>query len=200
VSVAGIVLAAGSGSRMGVPKGLLRLADGTPFVVRAASVLAGGGCEPVLVVVGARRDDVSSLVGDVAGIVVARNWREGMAASLRAGLRAVQGCAPDVDAPVDAVVVGLVDTPGVSVEAVTRLVTRGAPSALARCSYHGAPGHPVLIGRDHWAGVLATARGDAGARLYLSGRDVELVESGDVADGQDVDTHEHLVPWSGERP
>ena len=49
------------------------------------------------------------------------------------------------------------------------------------------PGHPVLLGRDHWAGVAATATGDAGARDYLRGRDVTLVECGDLATGRDVD-------------
>jgi CTP:molybdopterin cytidylyltransferase MocA len=49
------------------------------------------------------------------------------------------------------------------------------------------PGHPVLLGRDHWDGVIETAGGDQGARAYLSSREVTLVECGDLASGRDVD-------------
>ena len=71
---------------------------------------------------------------------------------------------------------------------VRRVLALGAaPSVLARAGYAGRPGHPVLLGRDHWAGVAAEARGDAGARAYLRTRDVAVVECGDLADGMDVD-------------
>jgi CTP:molybdopterin cytidylyltransferase MocA len=49
------------------------------------------------------------------------------------------------------------------------------------------PGHPVLLGRDHWAGVIDSATGDQGARTYLSRHEVEFVECGDLASGRDVD-------------
>jgi CTP:molybdopterin cytidylyltransferase MocA len=51
----------------------------------------------------------------------------------------------------------------------------------------------VLIGREHWAGVRAAARGDAGARDYLRDRPVRLIECGDVGTGLDVDTRAALV-------
>lgn len=181
---------------MGTPKGLLRLADGTPFVAHAARVLAAGGAARVLVVVGARGDDVSPLVprdlGCPVEVVTAADWAEGMGASLRTGLRAL-------DHHAEAAVVTLVDTPGVTATAVGRLVALGAPGALARCAYDGVPGHPVLLGRDHWPGVVETAIGDAGARAYLRGRAVTLVEAADVADGADVDTREQYVRWGRDR-
>jgi nicotine blue oxidoreductase len=99
----------------------------------------------------------------------------------------------------EAVVVSLVDTPGVTAAAVARLVALAAPGALARCAYDGVPGHPVLLGRDHWAGVVETAAGDAGARTYLRAHAVTLVEAADVADGTDVDTREQYVRWGGDR-
>ena len=58
---------------------------------------------------------------------------------------------------------------------------------LARATYDGTPGHPVLIGRDHWAGVIESATGDQGARSYLGRHEVVLVECGDLASGRDVD-------------
>ena len=54
---------------------------------------------------------------------------------------------------------------------------------LARAAYDGVPGHPVLLGRDHWAGVVGRRRGDRGARDYLAAHDVDLVECGDLATG-----------------
>jgi CTP:molybdopterin cytidylyltransferase MocA len=67
---------------------------------------------------------------------------------------------------------------------------------LARAAYQGRPGHPVLLGRAHWAGVRNAASGDVGARTYLAGRaDVVPVECGDLADADDVDTPEQLTAF-----
>jgi CTP:molybdopterin cytidylyltransferase MocA len=186
-TVAGLLLAAGAGRRMGIPKGLVRDADGESWAARSTRLLAEGGASPLLVVVGARGDEVSGEVASCATVVHAHGWEEGMGASLRAGLTALAAAA----APgVVAVVVGLVDTPGVGAPVVARLieyaVAQGS-SALARAAYLGVPGHPVVLGRDHWPAVIDTARGDAGARTYLAGRDVVRLECGDVGDGRDVD-------------
>jgi CTP:molybdopterin cytidylyltransferase MocA len=172
---------------MGTPKGLLRTPTGTAWVTRAVAALAAGGCAPVLVVTGARAEHVQALVPTLAQIVVAVDWEQGMGASLRAGLKAL---AERVPTPV-AVIITLVDTPGVTPETVARLVELAGvagPEVLARAGYDGVPGHPVLIGREHWAGVSAAARGDAGARPYLAEHDVVLVESADVGSGEDIDT------------
>ena len=91
----------------------------------------------------------------------------------------------------DRVLVTLVDLPGLTVEAVRRLARRESsdPRAeLASATYDGVRGHPVLFGRNHWNGVIASAAGDRGARDYLAAHDVHLVEVGDVAAGDDLDT------------
>lgn len=174
-SVAGLVLAAGEGRRFGGPKAPAVI-DGERLVDRAVRVLRAGGCDPVYVVLGA-------WVGDVPGAVTVTNpdWAEGMGSSLRVGLEAVEG------APVDAVVVTLVDLPGLTPAAVRRLVD--ADSDLAAATYGGERGHPVRFGRRHWVEVASSARGDAGARSYLSERagEIALVEVGDVATGEDLD-------------
>jgi CTP:molybdopterin cytidylyltransferase MocA len=89
-----------------------------------------------------------------------------------------------------------VDTPGVTADAVRRLAALAAPDALARAAFHGEPGHPVLIGRAHWAGVLETSTGDAGARDYLRAHDVLNVPCEDIADGADVDRVQDLDHWA----
>jgi CTP:molybdopterin cytidylyltransferase MocA len=172
---------------MGLPKALVEV-DGEPLVRRALRALRGGGLTPVVVVLGARAADVRAVLPAEVDAVEAPDWADGMGASLRTGLRALE------ETVADAAVVHLVDLPGVSAAAVARLVAGGAgPQRLARAAYAGRPGHPVLIGRSHWAGVRAAAVGDAGARGYLAGRpDVSLVECGDLADADDVDTPEQL--------
>ncbi|HYY10374.1 MAG TPA: NTP transferase domain-containing protein, partial [Kineosporiaceae bacterium] len=86
-----------------------------------------------------------------ADVVEAAGWTEGMGASLRAGLVALAARSPLPDA----VLVGLVDTPGMTVDVVRRVAAAVelGPSVLARAAFDGVPGHPVLLGRDHWAGV-----------------------------------------------
>ena len=64
--------------------------------------------------------------------------------------------------------------------------------ALRRAAYDGVPGHPALIGRDHWEGVVASATGDHGARTYFREHEHELVECGDLATGRDADTPDEL--------
>lgn len=173
---------------MGVPKALMEDTDGTGWLERSVRVLHAGGCDEVTVVLGAEADRAARLLDGMlpAGPdrVVADDWDTGMGASLRAGLAALterSGAA--------AAVVHLVDLPDVTAEVVRRLLTAGAtPDVLSRVTYQGVLGHPVLLGRDHWAGVTATARGDRGARDYLAAHPVVPVECGDLATGRDVDT------------
>ncbi|MCW0216110.1 MAG: nucleotidyltransferase family protein [Pseudonocardia sp.] len=193
---AGLLLAAGAGRRMGGPKALVEI-DGEPLVRRSLRVLADGGCGPLLVVLGAAAERVAPLIPEGVRIVVAAGWSEGMGASLRAGLDALAA----LDTAVDSAVVHLVDLPGVTAEAVARLAAIAGPDALARAAYGAEPAHPVLLGRTHWSGVRDAAEGDAGARGYLRGNPaVRLVECGDVARPDDVDTPEQLARLRGAGP
>lgn len=191
MTVAGLLLAAGAGRRMGGPKVLLRDPGGVPYVDRAVGMLLDGGCASVTIVLGADADAARDLL-DEAGwtddpavsVVVADEWASGMGASLRAGLRSL------LDTDAQAALVTLVDLPDVGVAVAHRLLgwLPVGESTLARSTYEGLPGHPVLIGRAHWAGVLDSAEGDRGARDYLSTHDVVAVECGDLATGRDRDT------------
>ena len=180
----GLLLAAGSGARMGKPKALMRDADETSWLRRTVTVLQDAGCDPVTVVLGAGAGEAAPiLAGTGAAVVVAEDFAEGMGASLRAGLRAISGS----DAV--AAVVMLVDLPDVTAEVVRHVATRvSGADQLARASYAGRPGHPVVIGRDHWEAVADSVSGDQGARDYLATHGVEDVDCDHLATGLDRDS------------
>jgi len=186
--VAGLLLAAGGGSRYGMPKALARV-DGSLLSEHALRTLRAAGTDPVVAVLGAAAEQVRAAVawGDTL-LVENPLWGSGMGSSLRAGLAAL-----DAIGEVEAALVLLVDTPGITAAAIDRVV-RAAPAgtlprALLAASYGGRQGHPVLLGREHWAGVAAAATGDTGAKPYLRAHAAELrlVPCDDVADGTDID-------------
>lgn len=179
--VVGLLLAAGAGERFGGPKALARDDDGTSWLLR--SVVALRSCAHIVVVLGAEAERAAALLPMSVTRIRADDWAEGMGASLRAGLGALD------PATHDAALVSLVDLPDVDSRVVGRvLAVAVAPDVLVRASYDGVPGHPVLIGSDHWAGVVEAATGDRGARDFLTRREVVLVECGDLATGVDVDS------------
>ncbi len=184
MTAAGLLLAAGAGRRMGGPKALVEL-DGEPLVRRAVRLLRDGGCDDVLVVVGAQADAVAALLPDV-DVVRCEGWAEGMGASLRAGLEALEA------GPHDACVVALVDQPRLGAQSVARLLATGGTAAVA--TYGGRPRNPVLLARAVWPDVRRAAVGDEGARGWLRAHpeQVTAVPCDDTGSPDDVDTPEAL--------
>ena len=180
--VCGIVLAAGAGTRFGGPKALARTPDGEPWVARAVATLIDGGCDEVMVVLGAGADAARALVPEGARVVVAADWAGGLSRSLRAGLVAAAGAQAGVVMPVD--------TPELPWTAVARVIREGGldPStALVRAEYHGLPGHPVLLGSAHWSALLPSLSGDVGAGPFLNRHGATAVECADLWSGADRD-------------
>ena len=189
MTCAAVVLAAGGGRRYGMPKALVEH-EGSLLVERAVRT-ARAACDVVLVVLGAQALDVWR-TADLTGATVLANedWETGMASSLTTGLDGLRG----FPGTVDAALVTLVDMPGMTPEALAAVAARAAPDALAVATYGGVRAHPVLLGRDHWAGVIATATGDEGARRYLAGHDVVEGDCTGLADPADLDVPPTGVP------
>lgn len=169
---AGVLLAAGAGARYGMPK---VLAEQGRWLRAAVTALRDGGCADIVVVLGAAVVPVPA----PARAVVAEQWSQGLSASLRAGIAAIDA---------DFAVISLVDTPDIGADAVRRVRAAAAQTGLARGVYEGRPGHPVVIARRFWPDLLAAVHGDTGAGPFLRSRaDVIDVECGDLAGGLDVD-------------
>ncbi|PRX98452.1 nucleotidyltransferase family protein [Allonocardiopsis opalescens] len=193
--VAGLLLAAGAGRRLGRPKALVEFCGAT-LLDRGVRLLRTGGCGPVVVVSGAAPLDPPEL----PQVTVRHNpdWAEGMASSLRTGLAALAEVA-EGGAESGAAVVALVDQPLIGPEAVARLIRAHAAGAgIAVAGYGGRPRNPVLLAREHWAAVAAGARGDAGARPFLRARPelVTLVPCDGTGSPDDIDTPEDLARLS----
>ena len=197
-AVAGVLLAAGQGSRFGRPKALVEL-DGQTLAERGVTLLRAGGTDPVLIVTGAAQVELRP--EHQARTVYNGEWRTGMGSSLRAALRALTEleAAPEIGA----VVVALADQPLVGAEAVGRLIAAyRAGAEVAVAAYDGKPRNPVLLAREHWPEVIATATGDQGARAFLRARPelVTLVECGDTGRPDDIDTPADLEHIAVSRP
>ncbi len=199
-TVAGVLLAAGEGSRFGGPKALVEL-DGQTLAERGVGLLRAGGADPILVVTGATEVQIPG-----THTVYNPEWRTGMGSSLRAALNALtspEDASPEDASPEDAgpeevgaVVVALADQPLVGPESVARLIAAyRAGASVAVAAYDGQPRNPVLLAREHWPEVIATATGDTGARAFLRARAdlVSLIECGDTGRPDDIDTPADLA-------
>jgi CTP:molybdopterin cytidylyltransferase MocA len=184
VGVAGVLLAAGNGSRLGRPKALVELA-GSTLAERGVVLLGDGGADPVIVVTGAAPVEIPGVVA-----VHNPNWETGMGSSLATGLRAL------ANGDAEAAVIALADQPLVGVESVRRLIGAfRSGAAVAVAAYQGKPRNPVLIAREHWPAVIELAVGDTGARPFLRAHPelVALIECGDTGRPDDVDTPDDLA-------
>jgi CTP:molybdopterin cytidylyltransferase MocA len=185
-AIGGIVLAAGGGSRFGATK---QLADvrGRPLLSHAIDAMLGvPAVWPVAVVLGHAADEIRAAVDlEDVEVVVCREWTDGQAASLQAGIAAL--------GPVDAAIVTLGDQPFITPQVIAGALDFDADYHDAvRTTYHGAPGHPVLLTR-RLLNRARELRGDVGFRFLLEGQRVRRFEAGHLADPIDIDTQEDLA-------
>lgn len=194
MTIAGIVLAAGRGTRFpDGPKMLARL-DGKPLVRHVVGAALACGLDPVLVVVGHRAEEVREALVDLPAVIVRNpDFADGLSTSLRAGFANVPGDA-------DAAVILLGDMPRITPTLIGALVAgwreAGEPSAAVP-TYAGVRGNPVLLSRA-LQGEIEQLRGDAGAGPILRRRrDVVELALDDPAVADDVDTTDALARLQG---
>lgn len=185
MSVVGVVLAAGSGSRFGGAVKQLAPFRGRPLVTWPVAALRAGGVQDVVVVLGAHAEQVAPVVED-ADVVVAEDAGEGLSASLCRGVQAAR------ERGADAIVVVLGDQPLLSGAAVAKVVEARDPATTfaVRATYGGVPGHPVLIESTIFRAV-AELRGDEGARELLRGAAFAICDG--LGSPADADTPDALA-------
>jgi molybdenum cofactor cytidylyltransferase len=197
--VGAVILAAGSSSRMGVPKQTLQF-RGQSMLRRAALAALGAGCRPVIVVTGAHAEQSR---GELKGLNVIEVWNAlwetGMASSVRAGVEGLVGADPEAAA----VVLLLCDQPHVTAEVVSGLVashrTTGRP--VVASAYGGSFGVPALFGRALFA-ELARLEGAAGAKQVIKRHAAEahiLPFRGGEVDVDTPDDFSRLTAEDGEQ-
>lgn len=181
--LAGLILAAGSGSRFGSESKLLAQLDGRPLLEHAVRAHCGvAGLERIAVVLGSRAQEIlESVDWGRAEPVIFERWSEGQAASLRAGVEYLFGALGASKA-----IVTLGDEPLITSTVIARFLDE-PPSTSA--VYHGRPGHPVVLGREQ-AAALSQLTGDRGARRLLEG--ARTIECSGLCSGRDVDTPQDL--------
>jgi len=186
--VKGIILAGGKSERFGYPKQLVPV-EGIPMLERVVEIALASPLESVVVVLGANAESILPTLKDKpVQVVVNKEWPEGIASSVRAGLMAI---GPETEA----VVFFLADQPFVKPETVATVIrcyyqTR---KPIVAPAFKGVRGNPVLFDRSTFL-ELASLRGDKGGRTIIESHPdwVQTVEVSDPGIRIDVDTPQDL--------
>jgi len=171
-----LILAAGSGRRMGGPKALLAI-EGETLLQRAVRVAEAAGCAPLIAVVGDW--DPGPLPGAVS-VIPNLEAAEGMASSIRAGIRAL------TPGSVAALIL-TVDQPGVDADLLRQLLALASKDTdrPVACAYGGSLGVPAILPRRLFPALLAL-QGDRGAKAILLRENAASLPFPEG--GQDLDT------------
>ncbi|MBI4330510.1 MAG: molybdenum cofactor cytidylyltransferase [Chloroflexi bacterium] len=186
--ISAIILAAGESKRMGRLKQLLPL-EGKTLIERTVDTVLASAVDETIVVLGHQAEAIEPLLKDrPVKMVLNRRYREGMSASLKAGLESVSSSS-------EAVLMVLADQPGLTADIIDRLLAayRQKKGGVITPVYRGRRGNPVLIDIKYRPELMKLT-GDVGARQLVAAHpeDVYEVEAGSDAILQDIDTEEDL--------
>jgi molybdenum cofactor cytidylyltransferase len=156
-----IILAAGESSRLGQPKQNL-LFQGQTLLQRAVETALASACTPVIVVLGANADRITPIAN--VNIIYNDDWQEGMASSIRIGVREMAK-----DASVSNIVIMLCDQPFVNVGLLNSMITmqHQTGKSIVACTYNGTTGAPVLF-NEVWFAELLLLQGQEGAKKIIN--------------------------------
>ncbi|WP_028065018.1 nucleotidyltransferase family protein [Solirubrobacter soli] len=184
MKAAGLILAAGAGTRFGAQTKQLADLHGKPLLQHAVDAM-NAALSRAVVVLGHDADAIRAAVDfGPAEVVLCTDWARGQGYSLRAGVAALAGA--------DAVVITLGDQPFITPQVIAGALGHLDGHDAVRVVYRAEPGHPVVLGPRVLAAV-PELEGDAGARELLSRFRVHRWEAGHLASATDVDTQEELA-------
>jgi molybdenum cofactor cytidylyltransferase len=181
--ISGIVLAAGRATRFGRTK-QIEIVRERSLAQHAVDAATGAGLDEIVVVIGHDADAVRASIRlpTVARVVTNPAFASGIASSLGAGLRALDGAS-------EAAVILLADQPGITAAHVRALVDafEHRRSPIVRLRFRSGPG-PALLAREVF-GEAEALEGDEGARVLME-RHADWVEDVDVGGEAPVDVDE----------
>jgi molybdenum cofactor cytidylyltransferase len=155
---------------MGVPKQLLPFGD-TTLIGHAIRQALASGCSSVVVVLGANADSIcNTLLDQPVSVVENPDWREGMGASIRVGLRELLRLSPELDG----VLLMLVDQPFVKQNDLRELVVgfERSRGCIVASRYERDEveivGVPALFGRSLFPELLALRGGEGAKKIILA--------------------------------
>ena len=166
-----LILAAGQSRRLGSPKQLLKY-NGSSLINRVIETAIATECKPIVIVLGAYSEEIKAeLFFDDIHVLVNAHWQEGMASSIREGLKELI----KLNENIDGLVVLVCDQPYLTTKHINELIQLQAQKDLpaAACSYDGVLGTPALFHKSLFEQLL-NLQGDIGAKKILSSLEEQI--------------------------
>jgi len=195
-SIAAIILAAGSSSRMEKQQHKLLLPLGDhPVVTHVLAAALASQAQPIIVVLGHQAEQVRTALSTLSAtnktllFIENPDYKQGMSTSLRAGLQALTQLDSEISA--DGALILLGDQPLITTQVIDTLIAAKETSTkqIVAARYNGKRGNPVIFGSELFP-ELMTVTGDEGGRSIIERHreDVASIEVGDPVANSDVDT------------
>lgn len=182
-----IILAAGESRRLGEPKQSL-LYNGKTLLQHAAKTAVGSACRPVIIISGAYAEEIQLQIKEQPVIIYQNTqWQEGIASSIRLGIKMLQQAEPEVSA----VILMVCDQPHVSTELINNLISKKAATGkdIVASSYNDTLGVPVLFDKKLFAELLLLKGAEGAKNLLFKYKDA-LVRVSFPLGNIDIDTAE----------
>jgi molybdenum cofactor cytidylyltransferase len=185
-----LIVAAGQSKRLGHPKQLLHF-EGKSLINRLIDTVKSSGPYPITLVLGSAADEITTqITASPVDIVFNDQWNEGMASSIRVGVKRIMNLSPNIDG----IMIFVCDQPFISVVHIQSLIKLQQDTGLpmASCYYANILGTPAIFHQNIFSELLAL-EGDVGAKKIIKDRVSEVaklhVEEGIV----DIDTMDDYI-------
>jgi molybdenum cofactor cytidylyltransferase len=184
MTIGAIILAAGSGSRMGLTKQLLKI-DGQSLVRRTTKAAIDAGLSIILVT----GSDAENVAADLPNLPISiahnPNWKNGIGTSIRAGISALASKTPAIKAAT----ILLCDQPNLTADVIRQLASAWSESEkpIAACEYSETVGPPCIFDSSFFP-ALAKIPDTDGAKKILLANAASLIKIPWPQGAQDLDT------------